>query len=149
MSFIKFDTNFVDTYHQRLKAMANAVVNDLAKKEPTGKVKKVGTLLSVIKYSDMNGVWYNSEWFNSRSVGLQALANKVAYMLEKGRGDSILPMLESIANNNIKKLYHPYSEYSIKIAKEFEDNPQKRESLGKGHFRWDFKAITLSLEDVR
>ena len=138
--------------YEPLKAMANGVVNELAKVESAKKLKKVGTHLCVIKYSDMDGLWYHSEWFNNRSVNLQALANKIAYMMQKGDGDNILPMLNSIAKNNIKTLYHVFTDRNDDefYDDEFnlENTLQKKESFGKGHFRWDFKAYTLTLDEI-
>jgi len=138
-----FDFDFLNTYHKKLQDLAKNVKRDLPN------MKQSGKFLSTTNFSEV-GLWNISR--TVRSSNLVKLAEKITYMMNTGNADNIYPMLKSIANNTIKTLYQPYSkEQQEKIYNEWDgigDKPQSRTSLGKGHFKWNYKAITLSKEEI-
>jgi hypothetical protein len=51
-------------------------------------------------------------------------------------------MIEAIASNNIKTLY------KISRPNEWDGGKRTKESLGKGHFRWNDRAYTLNEKEL-
>jgi hypothetical protein len=63
-------------------------------------------------------------------------------MILQGRANDVKPMLEKICTGRIKSLSQPKGKY-------WESKNITGEYLGKGHFRWNYKAHTLNEEEIK
>lgn len=133
------DLDFLDTHWDKVKDISYDITSNLPKMS-SEKRKQHSPLLSTTNYSDMTN-WDVSELFGV-SKTLNALAHKISHMVSEGRSDAIKRMLQSIANNNFKTLYRGLKQQDINFPN------QKRESLGKGHFRWDYQTYTLTPKEI-
>ena len=69
---------------------------------------------------------------------LKALADKIFHMAcYIGSPSSVIPFLSAITTRGIKTQTRPGHSYE-----------NEGENLGKGHFRWDWKAQTLNNNDL-
>jgi hypothetical protein len=134
------DLDFLDTHWKKVNDIGTNISSNLPN---TGNVvKKIGDKLGAVKFSDIDGTW-NVKDLLGKSDALTALANKIRNMILRGRSDSIKRMVQSIANNNIKTLY------KVPKSEDIRDGGQKRNSLGKGHFRWNDQAYTLTTKELQ
>jgi hypothetical protein len=105
-------------------------------------------LMYIVNFSDISGHCWGVEHTITRLFGssltLRILAEKINYMILKGRANDVKPMLEAIIKTGEKKLYKGRGKLSIRT----ENNPNK-ESLGKGHFRVGTMAYTLTDAEIR
>lgn len=101
-------------------------------------IKELKFLINIKKSQDnaMTGLVKTFESLGTE--GLKALADKIVTMVKKGDNPNIMPMLAKIATGRIKTLYK-VNKYSAWVEKE---------SLGKGHFRWNYKAYTLTEKEI-
>ncbi len=133
MSFIdnKSALDFLATHHKAKIDATNKIVQYLSTKhrkvEPAS--IKGSALLKTIEFSQVT-TWDCG--FCVVQKGLECLSRKIYHMGTTGKEDSILPMLEKIATGRIKKLSKPHGE------------GYESEYLGRGHFRWDDSAVTLT-----
>ena len=134
------DLEFLDTYWVKANRIASDFKRYVKQKNKNSKLKKESTYLHTIQYSDLN-LWGAEHYFNT-SANLQVLAEKIIWMVKLNRSDSIKRMIESIANNNLKTIYHINAKDKIKQF-------GKKESLGKGHFRFNHRAYILSKEEIK
>jgi hypothetical protein len=73
----------------------------------------------------------------SQTESLKALAGKIEHMVMYiGCPHSVTPMLERIINKGVKTLTQPGWRAGEGI------------NLGKGHFRWDERAYTLTNDEI-
>lgn len=107
-----------------------AKLKELPKME--GMITEVAKNIATVSYSKTGNTW---GFVAHESEGLKALADKITHMIRTGKADGIKRMVEKIASGRIKKL--------SQIDK-YDDN----EYLGKGHFRWNWKAYLLSKEEI-
>ena len=123
------EAEFLALFSQYKNKIAGAVVDKFTNViNPNHRPMSEGSKFRVVDSAKMDN-WDASLY----STGLNALANKLAYMANViGSPSSIIPLLESIARNNVKKLTKPKREQDD--AGTF---------LGYGHFRWDGGAYTL------
>lgn len=130
------DLDFLDTHWKKLNDIGSNIKTNLPK---TGSISKpIGDKLHTVQFSDLDNSW-DIQLLYGKSNTLTALADKIQNMIFRGRSDSIKRMVESIANNNVKTLYKIHQDGS-------------KESLGKGHFRWNDQAYVLTpreLEQVK
>lgn len=131
------DLEFLDSYHRRTKEIGDKILLELPRLGDNTTIKSTNGL-GMIDYKNIGDWDVNLNEFKI-SKNLNALARKLEHMIRTGKADSIKRMLESICKNNIKTLYKPSGSYE----------QTKRNSLGKGHFRWDDTAITLSTEEIK
>jgi hypothetical protein len=129
----KTELDFIDNFNKTKKEIVQNILDELPIIE---EVNQSDNLLNVVKKNDLNGKW-NKETKLGRSLNLESLSEKIRHMiLYIGCPNSVRPMLESICKNKIKKLSKDNGRY---------DN----DFLGFGHFRWDYKAITLSENEIK
>ncbi len=105
-------------------------------------------LISFIQFSKLES-WSVPK---KQSETLKALSKKIYHMIfDIGCPNSVRPMLEKIATGRIKTLTQPVSKgyHTLYPKGHSELNGQH---IGRGHFRWDYKAYMLNsyeLESVR
>jgi len=130
------DLIFLETFQAKVKAMGIKIAEELPQYKDPFPVKP--GKLCFIKYSEL-GTWDVDRIISGRSFLLERLCNKINSMICKGNAEGIKRMIDKIATGRIKSLSNPSA------------IPSKR-YLGRGHFRWDYSAVTLSdleLERVR
>lgn len=151
------DLDFLSLFWAEAKAIGQRVKTDL----PKGSVHYSNTLKEVnpnsavkmflVPYSQLGDTWSVEHILNrlgGDSKTLKVLADKINYMILQGRANDVKPMLESICNNNVKSLTKGKSKSDLKNFKEF-NTTCHAQYLGKGHFRWDFKAHTLTDIEIK
>ncbi len=145
MAQIRFknDLDFLATYWDKAKEIGTKITNELPQtkiaKHPLTKGK-----LSFIMFSELTS-WSVDDLnvkINGHSKTLVVLANKINYMIEMGRANDVKPMIQKIVTQKVKTLYHPRGKAWS------QSGGNKRESLGKGHFRWNFGAHTLNAKEI-
>lgn len=134
---------FLDTYWKNAKEIAFDIKHDLPNiPSEDRKVKKIGKYLSVINYSDLGNTWSVHTINNG---GLIALGDKISTMILKGDACNVKPMVESICDNRIKNLRQPnHSDSEWRTDDGGNEKMVNLGNIGKGHFRWDFQAYTLT-----
>lgn len=142
------DLSFLNEYHNKLKTIANNIVENLPILDNKQIVKKHKeyNFLCTIQYKDLTD-WKPKISDKRISRNLEQLADKLRHMIYTGKADSIKPMLIAITNNNVKTLYKKGKGNQPTISNNNFDEV-KRTSLGKGHFRWNESAITLTNEEI-
>lgn len=121
------DLDFISNYFKRLRDYSDLIKSELPNMGDLPSKKKVGKFLSTVNFSDLKNDWN----ITGRSHTLERLACKLTTMIEKGDSPNIYPLLNAIVNNKIKTLKSPLNG-----------------SLGKGHFRWDWSAYTLTPKEI-
>lgn len=127
------DLEYLDSHWRETSKKLEDIIDKLKNELPYLKNQrptKVSDKLRVAKHSDMEDEW-NVE---GKSTSLDALANKIVHMIRTGKSDGVKRMVEKIATGRIKSLSQPRRN----------DN----EYLGKGHFRWNWKAYTLTPREI-
>jgi len=128
---------FLSLYHKELKKISKDIKTNLHILDSSLVVKDRG-VLQFVKFSDLKDSWLPSDYMGAKSKNLEILGRKLCNMIERGRAIDIKPMVKSIINDKIKKLTHKNS-----------CGINEGEFLGYGHFRWDFKAITLKENEIQ
>jgi hypothetical protein len=134
------DLDFLDSYWKRAKDIGGRISSELPK---TGEnFNKISTNFGTTSYSNLDSKWSVNDLFGS-SENLTALANKISHMIQTGKADSIKRMIESIVTGDVKTLYH------ISKPNQWDGNKRTKSSLGKGHFRWNSQAYTLTPKEIQ
>lgn len=141
------DLDFLNLFWAEAKQVGQKILNELhICAEPTPPIKK--GMIYIVNFSDISGHCWGVEQTIARLFGssmtLRVLAEKINYMILKGRANDVKLMLEAIVKTGEKTLYKGAEKNSIITF----DNP-KRESLGKGHFRVGAMAYTLTYAEIR
>lgn len=134
---------FISTYHNKLNLIKENIKHELAcghkKNDQIGK-------LEFINFSDLND-WSPFKKYHE-NLNLKALADKICHMIDNGDAPNILPMIISISNNSIKSLSQPHIP-----SPQWDKNgnvtyKKSSEYLGKGHFRWNYRAYKLTNDEI-
>ena len=136
------DIDFLDGYWIEAKRIAQDVKDNLA--QGIGGVRKPlysngGAKMYIVKFSDLKNTWLPSDIINNvcgKSSTLEALANKIQYMIQHGRADAIKRMVEAIVKDNKKKLTRKYLYGS-------------GDFLGYGHFKWNSQSYVLNTMEIK
>jgi hypothetical protein len=131
--------DYIDTHWDKYKGIGHNIRKNLPN-VTTGNEREVGIHLRTKPYSELESNW-NIKDLVGISSNLDALSEKITHMMYTGKGDSIKPMLQSIVNNGIK------TQYRFKNKKG--NSELERGSLGKGHFRWNWRAYTLNDREIK
>jgi hypothetical protein len=131
--------DYIDSHWDKYKKIANKISKDLPDMR-TGDENEIGKHLRVKKFSDLDDTWSVKDLYGFSSR-LNALADKITHMMFTGKGDSIKPMLKSIVEHGAKTQYR----YKNKKG----NSELERGSLGKGHFKWDFRTYTLNPKEIK
>lgn len=125
------DLEFIDNYWRETSKRLNNIIDKIENELPIiYDTESIGDNLSLVNSSDLSDTWSKT----NKSTSLQALADKITHMIRTGKSDGIKRMLEKIATGRVKSLSKPG----------FNDS----EFLGKGHFRWNWKAYTLTPKEI-
>lgn len=133
--------DFISEYHNRLKIESNKIKNELPYSAENPKPKKG---LNFVQFKDIKNSWtvkdllYGDNFYESENLKL--LANKINRMIIKGNAEGVKRMVESFFTTGIKKLSQPPSKEAI----ENKYHNRFSEFIGYGHFREDWKAVTLT-----
>ena len=135
------DLYFLTNYWKEAKNIAFKIKQDLPKTISTQakSISKTG-LLCFIKYSDIEHSWSVNDLLAKvygKSPTLEILADKISYMINMGRGNDVKNMVEEICTGRIKSLSHITTSKGLNST-----------YLGKGHFRWNYKAHTLNKKEI-
>jgi hypothetical protein len=134
------DLDFLSLFWVEAKAVGQRVLKDLPQfNEPLAKSNT--SLMYLIKFSDLTDSWSVKDILAKlvgKSITLKILGEKINYMILKGRANDVKPMLIKICSGRIKHLQQPPSKYSNNDT----------QPLGRGHFRWDGKAQTLTTAEL-
>ena len=125
------DLIFLETFQSKVKAIGLKIEEELPQYRESISVKP--GKLTTIKYSKLED-WDVRGMISGRSRPLERLCNKINHMIRKGNAEGIKRMLDKIATGRIKSLSKPRYPNSI--------------YLGRGHFRWDDSAVTLTNEEL-
>ncbi len=145
------DLDFLSLFWAEAKAIGQRVLTEL----PKGSIHYSNTLKQVnpnstvrmflVPYSQLGNTWSVESILNrlgGDSETLKVLADKINYMILQGRANDVKPMLEKICTGRIKSLSRPK-------GKCWDNENIKAEYLGKGHFRWDYGAHTLTEMEIK
>lgn len=131
------DLDYIDSHWKKYTDIGSNIRKNLPDLT-TGDETEVGKHLRTTSFSKLNDTWKLSDLYGISS-NLDALARKITHMMYTGKGDSIKPMLQAIVKG-------PKTQYRYKNKK---GNDAERGSLGKGHFKWDFRAYTLNDREIK
>ena len=121
---------YIDTHYNEMKSKLEKIKDRIKNELPLiGEPLKSDGKLKPVNYKDLES-WSTS----GKSDTLTALADKLIHMIDTGKSHSIKPMLKAIVSGRIKKLKKP--------------DIYRTESLGKGHFRWNNRAYTLTNNEI-
>ena len=129
------DLDYLENHWAQKEKRLEAIITKLKElPKMEGRVTEVAKGLATVSYSKIGNTWgfvaYESE-------GLKALSDKIVHMIRTGKSDGIKRMVEKIASGRIKKLSQINNSSFFLIL-----------YLGKGHFRWNYKAYVLSKEEI-
>lgn len=131
MNFTENKIQFLSSYWNQLNSISNDINNELPVIDDNIiEVKKISKNLAVISYKNLYN-WDVSGLLNNKSNVLQALADKIVHMINKGDANNIEPMLRRMCFNGVKKLKQP-----------------NRGTLGYGHFRWNYRGYILKKHEI-
>lgn len=135
------ELEFLDTYWDKAKAIGDKIQAELPLMERNKPVTQ--GKLTFINFSDLESWSVNDIMMKlyGKSKTLSILADKIQDMIHKGRGNDVKDMVAKIVTGRIKTHYKPFTPT--------ERHPEKRESLGKGHFRWNCQVYTLTDQEIR
>lgn len=160
MKRYKSDLDFLENYWKDTKAIADKIKNEM----PLGTADKnslkflnkdSGSKIFIVNFSDLKDSWDPNTVASKiagKSKNLEALSDKIHYMILKGRAADVKPMIEKICSGRIKSFSQGLSKSQIKTNNlKFSDDLRERlvsvtynkEFLGRGHFRWNFRVYTL------
>lgn len=142
------DIDFLSNYWKEVKAIGNRVKADLPLLATSNikdiRAKDSTSLMYIVNFSDISGQsWGVSDVLKraaGKSVTLSILADKINHMILMNRANDVKPMLEKICSGRIKSL-------SKTPAKHYKD--AHSEFLGRGHFRWNEQAYTLTPLEIK
>lgn len=135
------DLDFLSSYHKKASDIGTKIKQDLPKMG-TG-INKITKNFGTVPLSSLDKSWNTSALWGT-SETLTALADKIQHMIHTGKAEGIKRMIDAIVTGREKTLY--------RIAGQGAVHPGERESLGKGHFRWNYRAYQLTpneLEQVK
>jgi hypothetical protein len=142
------DLDFLETYWIEAKKVGIKIKTELPKLATSNVNQNTGTLMYIVKFSDLKNSWSVEDILKKiagESKTLEILANKINYMINKGRGKDVKPMIEKICTGRIKSLSKRPSKKELHKHGFYETNNKPiSEYLGKGHFRWNDSAHTLN-----
>ena len=161
MKRFKTELEFLGNYWEEAKNIAYDILHNLPNCTENSKGLKFINKESVIKmflvnYSEIGNSWSVEDILrkvSGKSKNLEVLADKIFYMVHKGRSNDVKPMIEKICTGRIKSLYKGCSKAQIKsnelrnsddIRKRLGSTNYMRENLGKGHIRWNNQAYVLN-----
>lgn len=103
----------------------------------------------LVNYKDLGDNWSVDHIISKnggRSKTLEILADKINHMIILGRGNDVKPMIEKICTGRIKKLSR-----IINASKDQKTmgSVYLNNYLGHGHFRWNYKAHTLTIHEIK
>lgn len=137
----KNSLDFISEYHKRVKEECEKIRNELPYSKENPKPKKG---LHFIEFKDITTSWSVSDLLRGEdfyeSKNLILLANKIERMFIRGNAEGIKRMVESFYTTGIRKLSQPPSKESI----ENKYHNRHTEFIGYGHFREDWRAVTLT-----
>ncbi len=142
------DLSFLNEYHNKLKTITNNIVENLPILENKQIIEKHKDykFIHIIEYKNLTD-WKPTLSDKKVSNNLKQLADKISHMINTGKADSIKPMLVSIINNNIKKLYKKGAGNDTTVSNHTGELVYTT-CLGKGHFRWNESPIILTNEEI-
>lgn len=149
------DINFLASYWAEAKRIAEDIKGNLSCGCRDGLLPVFasgGAKMFIVKFSDLKDSWSpNDIIYNvvGASKTLNVLADKIHYMIYKGRANDVKPMIEKICSGRIKKLSQPITKHQKLINKEYVKPLYTSEFLGYGHFRWNRKAYTLNEAEIK
>lgn len=134
------DIQFLENYWKEAKNIAYKIKQELPKTigSQAKSSSKTG-LLCFVKFSDIENSWDVNDLLAKvygKSPTLEILADKISYMIHKGRGNDVPVMIKKICTGRIKKI----SQINNRFNNDF---------LGFGHFRWNYKAHTLNEKEIK
>jgi len=140
------DIDFLSLFWIEAKKIGQKVLEELPKfTQPNIDTKGSKSRLHIVMFSDISGQsWGVSEVLarlHGNSSTLKELADKINYMILKGRANDVKPMLQKICTGRVKKL-------SQKPAIKDKENGITAMYIGKGHFRNNRKAHTLTEQEI-
>jgi len=134
--------DYLANYWIVAKNIGNDIKNNLH--QLNNKKLKSGKL-NFVNYKDIN-TW-SIQNLTGNSEALEALGDKINYMILKGRANDIKCMIEKITSGRLKRHYAYYhTKYEFKDCEEHEKTI--RDYIGTGHFRWNFKVYTLTDNEI-
>lgn len=133
------DLDFLGTYWERAKTIAEDVVHELPIIET--KLQRIGKFLHITQFKNLTN-WSISP--NQKSDSLSALADKIKTMILMGRGKDVKPMVMKIASGRIKKLSKPIGRDGKILNKNYSRPKYTADFLGHGHFRWNYRSYVLT-----
>lgn len=134
------DLDFLETYWVRVNTIGEKIKKELP--FISSETKMFGNHLQIVQFKDLEN-WSLKP--NGKSDSLVALADKINTMIHSGRAKDVKPMVMKIVSGRIKKLTKPIGRREILFNME---NPvhgkYTAEFLGHGHFRWNYRAYSLT-----
>ena len=104
-------------------------------------ISKITGNFGTIPSSSLDKSWDTSALWGT-SASLTALANKIQHMIQTGKAEGIKRMVDAIVTGRQKTLYR------ISPPNEYNDGKRSKESLGPGHFRWNYQAYQLTPKEI-
>lgn len=151
------DLDFLSLFWAEAKAIGQRIIEDLPKESihysnTLVKVNPNSTVkMFLVPFSKLGNSWRVQDilrQFGGNSKVLEALADKINYMILQGRANDVKPMLEKICTGRkkslTKKRRKSVTQYQLEISEVYHS-----EYLGKGHFRWNYQAYTLSDDEIK
>lgn len=131
------DLDYLNTYHKKAIDIGYKIKQDLPK---TGlNVNKITDNFATISSSLLDNGWSTKSLLGI-SEALNALADKIQHMIQTGKAEGIKRMVDAIVTGREKTHYRINGKKSVR--------PGERESLGKGHFRWNYQTYTLTPKEL-
>ena len=154
------DLDFLESYWSKAKKIGLKIVKEL----PMCSIKDSKTLIEVnpqstvkmylIKYSDLGDNWNPKDILQKlggQSKTLSILADKINYMILKGRANDVKPMIEKICSGRTKHFgkMQKTKKSTILSDEYYRKGDNSEFYIGKGHFRWNhFGAYTLTPQEI-
>ena len=139
---------FLSNYWIKAKNISNDIKNNLHKGVIPNNSRNYNgqSLLRLINFSDLQN--WDPKQHTGDSLTLKILGNKLSYMIEMGRSNDIEPMLRKIITGRTKRHYTHYRTHSGNFNNNYKVSHEK-DFAGIGHFRWDYKAHTLTDVEIK
>lgn len=136
------DLDFLTNYWKEAKSIADKIKKDLPQTISTqAKSHSKTGLFCFVKYSNIENSWSVNDLLSKvygKSPTLEILADKISYMIHMGRANDVKNMIEKICTGRIKSLSHITTSKGLNSI-----------YLGRGHFRWNYKAHTLNNKELK
>jgi hypothetical protein len=145
------DLDFLSLFWKEAMSVEKKIIAELPQTVPNNvQLTKAGSFLHIVNFSDISGQsWGVSQVLirlGGRSKTLIALAEKINFMIERGRANDVKPMLEKIVTGRVKTLTKKSGKQNAHL-KEL-NKSYHNEYLGKGHFRHNYQAYTLTAIEI-